>query len=112
MEGINTGPNYRTKAYKRIQNQNWEDVGTGYLNVLRNENEFRLNIIYEGDDTTVLLDSVIEKETVYIQESGTLIVWKQQTDDSLDYAISFQSSHECQQVWQYISEIQHGSYNN
>ncbi|PKI82928.1 Platinum sensitivity protein [Malassezia vespertilionis] len=130
------GSGRRVKLYA-LKGQAWMDCGTGYcagvyneekdeaLLVVRKE-EFCESIGDVADAAAPVLDapqsymlvvrasldtddfilcSPVAEEDVYQRQQDTLVVWTE--PDGTDLALSFQELEGCNEVWEFLSEVQH-----
>ncbi|PWN18063.1 DUF625-domain-containing protein [Microstroma glucosiphilum] len=119
----------RVKVY-RLEGESWIDNGTGYcagvydevhdeaLLVARVEDSSALDpppppsiqpyyLIVSEDmdvDEHIMLNTQVVKEDVYQKQQDTLVVWTE--SDGTDMALSFQEADGCQEVWEFITEVQ------
>lgn len=113
----------RVKVYE-LRDQSWHDRGTGHCRGRYDGDRDRAVLLVEAESEdkeeggfvkeALLLDATVEKEDIYARQQGeypldvadvdTLIVW---TDPSgLDIALSFQDAEGCEDIWQFIMEVQ------
>ncbi|KAK2465946.1 hypothetical protein APHAL10511_001587 [Amanita phalloides] len=95
----------RVKVYELIGSR-WIDQGTAFCfgQVLEDTNEALLVARAERNYDDIILSTVIRAEDVYQRQQDTLIVWTEL--DGVDYALSFQDSDGCAEVWNFIREVQ------
>lgn len=92
--------------YELDSNSGWEDRGTGTCQGDFHEDteEARLIGRAQGDTNEILFDCVIHGEDVYQRTQDTLIVWTE--PDGRDLALSFADPRGCDEVWDFITEVQ------
>ncbi|PWN50122.1 DUF625-domain-containing protein [Violaceomyces palustris] len=56
------------------------------------------------DSDDILLASKVVKEDVYQRQQDTLVVWTE--PNGVDMALSFQESEGCNEVWEFLTEVQ------
>ncbi|EIW73149.1 hypothetical protein TREMEDRAFT_24823, partial [Tremella mesenterica DSM 1558] len=56
-------------------------------------------------DDEFLLTARVEKEDIYSRQQDTLIVWTE-PESNLDIALSFQDAEGCEDIWQFICDVQ------
>lgn len=114
-----------------LRDSSWFDRGTGHCKGVYDEaRELALLIVEkeeEGEKSEdgpggflkddLLLSCRVEKEDIYARQQGkpspgieadrgdTLIVWTEPTSN-LDIALSFQDAEGCEDIWQFICEVQ------
>ncbi|KAJ1974571.1 SMEK 2, suppressor of mek1 (Dictyostelium), partial [Dimargaris verticillata] len=95
----------RAKLYELIDNQAWQDKGTGYCSCpfIESIQDYCLVVRSEEDDS-ILLSTPVLKEGFYQKQQSTLIVWTERNGS--DLALSFQDSNGCGEIWEKIYEIQ------
>lgn len=127
------GSGRRVKLYV-LEGAAWADRGTGYcagvydekqdeaLIVARKEESCtNLGRIADADDdapakymlvvsetldtSDILLCAPVVKDDVYQRQQDTLVVWT--APDGSDLALSFQEPEGCNEVWDFLSEVQH-----
>ncbi|KZO98148.1 DUF625-domain-containing protein, partial [Calocera viscosa TUFC12733] len=122
---MNGGPN-RVKVYELI-GSGWHDLGTGFVRTGYDQVNDRAELVVSGEhDGREILRRPIHKEDVYQVTHGnssnqreaedqptasgsgqgppTLITWTE--PDGQDYALSFQDSEGCADVWDFILDVQ------
>ncbi|KZT62763.1 DUF625-domain-containing protein [Calocera cornea HHB12733] len=124
---MNGGPN-RVKVYELI-GSGWHDLGTGFVRTGYDQVNDRAELVVSGEeDGGEILRRPIHKEDVYQVTHGnssnqreaddqpaangsgpsqgppTLITWTE--PDGQDYALSFQDSEGCADVWDFILDVQ------
>jgi len=120
--------NYRAKVYVLLTSRNWEDFGTGHVDIIQ---EFidgnsvnYLRVIREGTgDNTESSGEIIEmkkklrgfqeeeeyilykpilKEMNYEKNSSQILTW---IDKDMEIAVSFQEEKDFEDIWQRIYSI-------
>jgi hypothetical protein len=94
----------RCKVYE-LKNRDWLDRGTGYANVIENE-QAQWNFVVYAEDQTIqkLFLTPILMDGDYFKQQDTLIVWTE--PDSTDMALSFETPESCNMVWDIINMVQ------
>ncbi|KAJ4369537.1 Platinum sensitivity protein [Didymella sp. IMI 355093] len=94
----------RVKVYE-LKNNDWFDRGTGFCRgVVVNQEEAKIVVLSEDDQTRQLLETRISKDDGYQKQQDTLIVWTEQ--NGTDMALSFQEPEGCANIWDFVNEIQ------
>ncbi|KAJ4363671.1 Platinum sensitivity protein [Neocucurbitaria cava] len=94
----------RVKVYE-LKNNDWFDRGTGFCRgVLANQEEARIVVLSEDDQTRQLLETRISKDDGYQKQQDTLIVWTEQ--NGTDMALSFQEPEGCASIWDFVNDVQ------
>ncbi|WOO79694.1 putative protein [Vanrija pseudolonga] len=113
----------RVKVYE-LRDQAWFDRGTGHCKgVYDDQNDVAL-LIVEAEDALdegrpaddpegpggflkdeLLLNAQVSKDDVYTRQQETLIVWTDQATQQ-DIALSFQDPEGCEDIWQFLMEVQ------
>ena len=88
----------RVKIYQMDDSEQWIDQGTGRISV----QERSIIVMSEIEPLTMLMKSTI-KNIEYSRQQDTLIIWNEQDQD---LALSFQVESKCDEIWNYIVEIQ------
>lgn len=99
---LETSPR-RVKVYT-LADEKWEDRGTGFCRGVMTPVGPKFVVLNEGDVDDVLLDEQIEGMTQYQRQQDTLIVWTSVSD--IDYALSFQEPQGCQDLCDFLIQIQ------
>ncbi|WWC85689.1 uncharacterized protein L201_000555 [Kwoniella dendrophila CBS 6074] len=110
----------RVKVYE-LQDTSWHDRGTGFCKGIYDDAQDIALIIVEKEDfptdggkaespggflkEELLLSARVEKEDIYGKQQDTLIVWTEPAT-GLDMALSFQDPEGCEDIWQFICEVQ------
>nr|XP_019014382.1 uncharacterized protein I206_00464 [Kwoniella pini CBS 10737]OCF53163.1 hypothetical protein I206_00464 [Kwoniella pini CBS 10737] len=110
----------RVKVYE-LQDTSWHDRGTGFCKGIYDDTQDIALIIVEREDFSseggkaeapggflkeeLLLSARVEKEDIYGKQQDTLIVWTEPAT-GLDMALSFQDPEGCEDIWQFICEVQ------
>lgn len=94
----------RVKVYT-LAEEKWEDKGTGFCRGVLTPLGPKFVVLNEGDADDVLLEEKIEGTTQYQRQQDTLIVWTSIND--IDYALSFQEPQGCQDLCDFLVQIQH-----
>jgi protein phosphatase-4 regulatory subunit 3 len=118
-----------------LRDQSWHDRGTGQCKGLYDDSQDLALLVVEAEDITgdkdgeggflkdeLLLSTKVEKEDIYARQQGgslvkiqrslrswltvpdTLIVWTE--PNGLDVALSFQDADGCEDIWNFILEVQ------
>ncbi|KAL7776420.1 hypothetical protein CFE70_006836 [Pyrenophora teres f. teres 0-1] len=94
----------RVKVYE-LKNNDWFDRGTGFCKgVVANQEEARIVVLSEDDQSRQLLETRISKDDGYQKQQDTLIVWTEQ--NGTDMALSFQEPEGCASIWDFVNEVQ------
>lgn len=94
----------RVKVYE-LKNNDWFDRGTGFCRgVVTNQEEARIIVVSEDDQSRQLLETRISKDDGYQKQQDTLIVWTEQ--NGTDMALSFQEPEGCASIWDFVNEVQ------
>ncbi|KAF1357226.1 DUF625-domain-containing protein [Lizonia empirigonia] len=94
----------RVKVYE-LKNNDWFDRGTGFCRgVVMNQEEAKIVVLSEDDQTRQLLETRISKDDGYQKQQDTLIVWTEQ--NGTDMALSFQEPEGCANIWDFVNEVQ------
>ncbi|KAF1925684.1 DUF625-domain-containing protein [Didymella exigua CBS 183.55] len=94
----------RVKVYE-LKNNDWFDRGTGFCRgVVVNQEEAKIVVLSEDDQTRQLLETRISKDDGYQKQQDTLIVWTEQ--NGTDMALSFQEPEGCANIWEFVNEMQ------
>ena len=118
-----------------LRDSSWFDRGTGYCKGIYDDTQDLALLIVESEEEgakfeegeggflkeELLLTARVEKEDIYVRQQGaqglgldswrhsliadTLIVWTE-PGTSLDIALSFQDCEGCEDIWQFIAEVQ------
>ncbi|KAK6905071.1 hypothetical protein I203_105890 [Kwoniella mangroviensis CBS 8507] len=110
----------RVKVYE-LQDTSWHDRGTGFCKGIYDDTQDIALIIVEKEEfpsdgekaessggflkEELLLSARVEKEDIYGKQQDTLIVWTEPAT-GLDMALSFQDPEGCEDIWQFICEVQ------
>ncbi|KAF1847294.1 DUF625-domain-containing protein [Cucurbitaria berberidis CBS 394.84] len=98
------GDRKRVKVYE-LKNNDWFDRGTGFCRgVVTSQEEARILVLSEDDQTRQLLETRISKDDGYQKQQDTLIVWTEQ--NGTDMALSFQEPEGCASIWDFVNEVQ------
>ncbi|ORX56350.1 DUF625-domain-containing protein [Hesseltinella vesiculosa] len=91
---------YRVKLFWLSNEDQWDDKGTGYCvysqGIDAEPDEFSVQSEIDGSS---LVDSKVVLEVEYQRQQDTLILW---TENKQDYALSFQSESDCNDLWHRI----------
>lgn len=83
----------------------WTDRGTAFCQGDFDQDTEEARLIARAEDThEVLLNCVVRISDVYQRQQDTLIVWTE--PDGTDFALSFQDAEGCNEVWEFITEVQ------
>ncbi|XP_058391168.1 protein PPP4R3C [Diceros bicornis minor] len=95
---------HHVKVYVLNQEQQWDDIGTGYISCTYVEQlQGEALVIRSESDDSLILESKINPDEPFQKQQGTLIVW---TDsDNRDMALSFQDETSCQEIWEDICRV-------
>ncbi|XP_045728927.1 serine/threonine-protein phosphatase 4 regulatory subunit 3B [Mirounga angustirostris] len=96
---------YRVKVYSLNEDQQWDDLGTGYVSstyVKRLQSVFLL--VRSDSQASLILESEINSKTPYQKQQETLIVWSEAADHGR--ALSFQDTEGCRKIWEDICWVQ------
>ncbi|KAJ3997780.1 component of IIS longevity pathway SMK-1-domain-containing protein [Lentinula boryana] len=95
----------RVKVYVLVGSQ-WMDRGTAFCfgHTSEDGSEALLTARSEKNMEDIILSTTIRTTDVYQRQQETLIVWTE--PDGVDYALSFQDSEGCAEVWSFIVDIQ------
>ncbi|KAF9062224.1 component of IIS longevity pathway SMK-1-domain-containing protein [Rhodocollybia butyracea] len=95
----------RVKVYELVGSR-WVDRGTAYCfgHLSEDGTEAFLTARSEKNVEEVILTTTIRTTDVYQRQQETLIVWTE--PDGVDYALSFQDSEGCAEVWSFIVDVQ------
>ncbi|OCF33154.1 hypothetical protein I316_05199 [Kwoniella heveanensis BCC8398] len=119
---IEAGPSQEGKRVKvyELRDSSWFDRGTGFCKGIYDDTQDLALIIVEPEDMgeggkveapggflkdELLLSARVEKEDIYGKQQDTLIVWTEPSS-GLDIALSFQDADGCDDIWQFICEVQ------
>ncbi|WRT63528.1 uncharacterized protein IL334_000433 [Kwoniella shivajii] len=110
----------RVKVYE-LHDTSWHDRGTGFCRGIYDDRQDIALIVVEPEDfeqeggkvegeggflkNGLLLSARVEKEDIYGKQQDTLIVWTEPAT-GLDMALSFQDPEGCEDIWQFICEVQ------
>ncbi|KAH8742030.1 hypothetical protein FG386_003532 [Cryptosporidium ryanae] len=120
----------RVKLYEvNPDNGNWIDCGTGYLSILKENNDFHIvvdsdscsifdetselklfdndskNKLLEDNIRTKIVDTPIKMNREYCHQKESIITWQDGNNSDLYRALSFQHSESCNSVWGLIFAI-------
>ncbi|OLY79984.1 hypothetical protein AYI68_g5933 [Smittium mucronatum] len=87
----------RVKVYELSSDANWNDLGTGYCTFENVDDQYRIKVVSEDDDSVLILDNELLLDEKYQKEQSSLIVWTEPGDK--DMAISFQEADSCLEIW-------------
>ncbi|XP_021533385.1 serine/threonine-protein phosphatase 4 regulatory subunit 3B-like [Neomonachus schauinslandi] len=96
---------YRVKVYSLNEDQQWDDLGTGYVSstyVKRLQSVFLL--VRSDSQASLILESEINSKTPYQKQQETLIVWSEAANHGR--ALSFQDTEGCRKIWEDICWVQ------
>ncbi|GAW00817.1 duf625 domain protein [Lentinula edodes] len=103
----NADPNEmkRVKVYELVGSR-WVDRGTAFCfgHLSEDGSEALLTARSEKEVDDIILSTTIRTSDVYQRQQETLIVWTE--PDGVDYALSFQDSEGCAEVWSFIVDVQ------
>ncbi|KAK8844620.1 hypothetical protein IAR55_006467 [Kwoniella newhampshirensis] len=123
MQDIESGPNQEGKRVKvyELRESSWFDRGTGFCKGIYDDGQDLALLIVESEDTSgeggkaeepggflkedLLLSSRVERDDIYGKQQETLIVWTEPAS-GMDIALSFQDAEGCDDIWQFICEVQ------
>lgn len=90
----------RVKVYHLVEDGQWEDKGTGYVQCAYSEKFDGAAIVVtaEEDAKKVILEAKIYIEDIYQCQQETLIVWSDPMSGR-DFALSFQEHLGCSDIW-------------
>ncbi|RUS19445.1 component of IIS longevity pathway SMK-1-domain-containing protein [Endogone sp. FLAS-F59071] len=94
----------RVKLYQLGEQSNWEDKGTGYCIYTESDTDDAELVVRSEEDSSLLLNSKIDKNRQYQKQQETLIVWTE--ENNVDLALSFQEPEGCAEIWAHICEVQ------
>jgi hypothetical protein len=103
---------WRVKLYELENTGNWIDLGVGHVAVqlVTELGGPALCIASEAEKGKYILVSKIQSEDLYEKQAETIILWKEYCQTrNIDYALSFQESAGCQDIWKTIIDVQ-GEY--
>ncbi|CAD5223716.1 unnamed protein product [Bursaphelenchus okinawaensis] len=108
LNGVQIGRNStnRVKLYVLCDQRIWDDRGTGHVACVQypdDPNTWCIVVRLEASEKNVL-ESPVQRDTVYQRQQGTLIVWSE--SESCDLALSFQEKNGCTAIWDRICQIQ------
>jgi hypothetical protein len=85
---------------------NWQDQGTAFCMYHFDDTTQEPYLVArsEADFKKVVLQTTIRPNDSYQRQQDTLIVWTEPS--GADYALSFQDPDGCQEIWQFISDVQ------
>ncbi|XP_035938288.2 serine/threonine-protein phosphatase 4 regulatory subunit 3B-like [Halichoerus grypus] len=96
---------YCVKVYSLNEDQQWDDLGTGYVSstyVKRLQSVFLL--VRSDSQASLILESKINSNTPYQKQQETLIVWSEAENHGR--ALSFQDTEGCCKIWEDICLVQ------
>ncbi|KAF5393184.1 hypothetical protein D9757_001190 [Collybiopsis confluens] len=95
----------RVKVYQLV-GACWVDKGTAFCfgHLSEDGTEALLTARSEKNVDDIILSTTIRTSDVYQRQQETLIVWTE--PDGVDYALSFQDSEGCAEVWSFIVDVQ------
>ncbi|KIK67617.1 hypothetical protein GYMLUDRAFT_36354 [Collybiopsis luxurians FD-317 M1] len=95
----------RVKVYELV-GARWVDKGTAFCfgHLSEDSTEAFLTARSEKNVDDIILTTTIRTTDVYQRQQETLIVWTE--PDGVDYALSFQDSEGCAEVWSFIVDVQ------
>lgn len=83
----------------------WTDRGTAFCQGDFDHETEEARLIARAENThEILLNCVVRVSDVYQRQQDTLIVWTE--PDGTDFALSFQDVEGCNEVWDFITEVQ------
>lgn len=90
----------RVKVYHLVDDGQWEDKGTGYVQCVYLEKFDGASIVVTAEDEPkrLLLETKIYVEDIYQCQQETLIVWSDPITNR-DLALSFQEQAGCNDIW-------------
>lgn len=93
----NAPAGWRAKLYELENTGTWVDRGTGYVTSVNNN----LLMVSEEQNGKILLNSKIQTDDMYERQGESLILWKEciSCTSNVDYALSFQDSEGCADIW-------------
>ncbi|WVR03282.1 hypothetical protein IAU60_000273 [Kwoniella sp. DSM 27419] len=110
----------RVKVYE-LRDASWFDRGTGFCKGIYDDTRDLALLIVEREEVAeeggkleapggflkddLLLSARVEKEDIYGKQQDTLVVWTEPAT-GLDIALSFQDPEGCEDIWQFICEVQ------
>jgi protein phosphatase-4 regulatory subunit 3 len=89
----------RVKVYHLVEDGQWEDKGTGYVQCVYSEKFDGAAIVVTAEDEPrrVILEAKIYVEDIYQCQQDTLIVWSDPMSGK-DFALSFQEHAGCSDI--------------
>eukprot|EP01128_Nolandella_sp_AFSM9_P007147 TRINITY_DN3833_c0_g1_i1.p1 TRINITY_DN3833_c0_g1~~TRINITY_DN3833_c0_g1_i1.p1 ORF type:complete len:676 (-),score=116.80 TRINITY_DN3833_c0_g1_i1:135-2162(-) len=99
----------RVKLYVLDDHGEWADQGTGFAECRPVEDDTDPSIVVSGEEgERRLLTSKVASEDIYAKQAETLIVWNdgENGEGGVDYALSFQETQGCQEIWDEIMDYQ------
>uniref|UniRef100_H0XRW3 Protein phosphatase 4 regulatory subunit 3C n=1 Tax=Otolemur garnettii TaxID=30611 RepID=H0XRW3_OTOGA len=96
---------YRVRVYVLKENQQWDEIGAGQISATYVE-ELRdvFLLVRSESDSSLILESRIQPNTIYQKQQGTVIVWSEEENHGL--ALSFEDADGCREIWEDICHIQ------
>ena len=83
----------------------WTDRGTASCTGDYDPSAEEARLVARSEDTLeIILNCVVRVSDVYQRQQDTLIVWTE--PDGSDFALSFQDRAGCNEVWEFIMEVQ------
>ncbi|WWD22828.1 hypothetical protein CI109_107322 [Kwoniella shandongensis] len=123
QQEMEAGPSQEGKRVKvyELRDSSWFDRGTGFCKGIYDDGQDLALLIVESEDTggeggkaeepggflkeDLLLSSRVERDDIYGKQQETLIVWTEPAS-GMDIALSFQDAEGCDDIWQFICEVQ------
>lgn len=94
---------WRVKVYE-LENEEWQDRGTGYCSGEIMGDEAYLVVVNEDDKRLMILTSRIKGDMQYQKQQETLIVWNEINKN--DMALSFQEAEGCSMICDFLIWVQ------
>lgn len=89
----------------------WTERGTAFCFGDFDQHAEEAKLIARSEFTSeALLSCTVRASDVYQRQDDTLIMWTE--PDGTEYALSFQDTEGCSEVWDFITEVQHHLHNN
>ncbi|KAJ3719446.1 component of IIS longevity pathway SMK-1-domain-containing protein [Lentinula raphanica] len=105
LQNVDSNEMKRVKVYVLV-GARWIDRGTAFCfgHLSEDGSEAFLTARSEKNMEDIILSTTIRTSDVYQRQQETLIVWTE--PDGVDYALSFQDSDGCAEVWSFILDVQ------
>mmetsp|Transcript_41571 Transcript_41571/g.69143 ORF Transcript_41571/g.69143 Transcript_41571/m.69143 type:complete len:821 (-) Transcript_41571:191-2653(-) len=107
MSEANDASRHRAKVYCLNENGQWDDRGTGHAAVQYSpaEEAAFVVVLSEDDGSSALLNARVHMEDIYQRQQETIVSWNE-PETGVDYALSFQDSEGCTELWEQICSLQ------